>query len=70
MGSKVIADDDCSCEIKRRLLLAIKAVTNLDSVLKSKNITLSTKVRTVKAIVFPVVKYGCESWTKRRLLKN
>ena len=67
LGSKVIADNDCSREIKRRLLLARKAVTNLDSVLKSKDITSSTKVHTVKAIVFLVVKYGCESWTKRRL---
>ena len=58
-GSKITADGDCSHEIKRRLLLARKAVTNLDSVLKSKDITLLTKVHIVKAIVFPVVKYGC-----------
>ena len=70
LGSKIIADSDCSHEIKKCLLLGRKVMTNLGHILKSKNITLSTKVRTVKAIVFPVVKYGCESWTKRRLLKN
>ena len=63
LGSKIIADGDCSHEIKRRLLLGRKVMTNLDSVLKSRDITLSTKVRLVKALVFPVVMYGCESWT-------
>ena len=62
-GSKTTADDDCSHEIKRHLLLGRKAMTNLDSILKSKDITLSTKVHLVKAMVFPVVMYGCESWT-------
>ena len=62
-GSKITADGDCSHEIKRRLLLGRKAMTNLDSVLKSRDITLPTKVRLVKAMVFPVVMYGCESWT-------
>ena len=62
-GSKITADGDCSHEIKRRLLLGRKAVTNLDSILKSRDITLSTKVRLVKAMVLPVVMYGCESWT-------
>ena len=57
------ADDDCSHEIKRRLLLVGKAVTNLDSILKSRDVTLPTKVRLVKAMVFPVVMYGCESWS-------
>ena len=61
--SKITADDDCSHEIKRRLLLGRKVMTNLDSILKSRDITLSTKVRLVKAMVFPVVMYGCESWT-------
>ena len=60
-GSKITADGDCSHEIKRCLLLGRKTVTNLDSILKSRDITLSTKVRLVKAMVFPVVKYGCES---------
>ena len=60
-GSKITADDDCSCEIKRRLLLGRKAMTNLDSILKSRDITLPTKVCLVKAMVFPVVMYGCES---------
>ena len=63
LGSKITADGDCSHEIKRHLLLGRKAVTNLDSVLKSRDITLPTKVRLVKAMVFPVVMYGCESWT-------
>ena len=68
MGSKITVDGDCSHEIKRRLLLGRKAMTNLDSVLKSRDITLPTKVRLVKAMVFPVVMFGCESWTiKRRL---
>ena len=63
-GSKITADGDCSHEIKRRLLLGRKVMTNLDSILKSRDITLPTKVRLVKAIVFPVVMYGCESWTE------
>ena len=62
LGSKITADGDWSHEIKRRLLLAIKTMTNLDSILKSRDITLPTKVRLVKAMVFPVVMYGCESW--------
>ena len=62
-GSKITADGDSSHEIKRRLLLGRKVMTNLDSILKSRDITLPTKVRLVKAIVFPVVMYGCESWT-------
>ena len=63
LSSKVTADGDCSHEIKRRLLLGRKVMTNLDSLLKSRDITLPTKVHLVKAIVFPVVVYGCESWT-------
>ena len=66
LGFKVTADGDCSHEIKRRLLLGRKAVTNLDSILKSRDITLSTKVHLVKAMVFPVVMYGCESWTMKK----
>ena len=62
-GSKIAADHDCSHEIKRHLLLGRKVMTNLDSILKSRDITLSTKIRLVKAMVFPVVMYGCESWT-------
>ena len=62
LGSKIIADGDCSNEIKRCLLLGRKAMTNLDSVLKSRDITLPTKVRLLKAVVFSVVMYGCESW--------
>ena len=62
-GSKITKDGDCSCEIKRRLLLGRKDMTNLDSILESRDITLSTKVCLVKAMVFPVVMYGCESWT-------
>ena len=62
-GSKITADSDCSHEIKRRLLLRRKVMTNLDSILKNRDITLSTKVRLVKAMVFAVVMYGCESWT-------
>ena len=62
-GSKISADGDCSHEIKRHLLLGGKVMTNLDSILKSRNMTLPTKVRLVKAMVFPVVMYGCESWT-------
>ena len=65
-GSKITADDDCSHEIKRRLLLGRKVMTNLDSILKSKDITLPTKVRLVKAMVFPVVMYGCESWIVKK----
>ena len=63
LGSKITADGDCSHEIKRRLLLGRKVMTNLDSIFKSRDITMPTKVRLVKAIVFPVVVYGCESWT-------
>ena len=66
LGSKITADGDCSHVIKRRLLLGRKVITNLDSILKSKDITLSTKVCLVKAIVFPVVMYGCESWTIKK----
>ena len=62
-GSKITADGDCSHEVQRRLLLGRKVMTNLDSILKSRNITLPTKIRLVKAMVFPVVMYGCESWT-------
>ena len=65
-GSKITADGDCSHEIKRLLLLGRKVMTNLDSILKSRDITLSTKVRLVKAIVFPVVMHGCESWTVKK----
>ena len=65
-GSKITADGDCSHEIKRRLLLGRKAMTNLDSLLKARDITLSTKVHLVKAMVFPVVMYGCESWTIKK----
>ena len=65
-GSNIIADGDCSHEIKRCLLLGRKEMTNLDSILKSRDITLSTKVHLVKAIVFPVVMYGCESWFVRK----
>ena len=66
LGSKITADGDCSCEIKRRLLLGRKVMTNIDSILKSRDITLPTEVRLVKAMVFPVVTYGCESWTKKK----
>ena len=65
-GSKITADGDCSHKIKRRLLLGRKVMTNLDSILKSRDITLTTKVRLVKAMVFPVVMYGCESWTVKK----
>ena len=65
-GYKITADGDCSHGIKRRLLLGRKVMTNLDSILKSKDITLSTKVHLVKAMVFPVVMYGCESWTVKK----
>ena len=66
LDSKITADGDCSHEIKRRLLLGRKVMTNLDSILKSRHITLSTKVHLVKAMVFPVVMYGCESWTVKK----
>ena len=66
LGSKITADGDCSHEIKRRLLLGRKVMTNLDSILKSRDITLPTEVRLVKAMVFPVVMYGCESWTVKK----
>ena len=66
LGSKITADGDCSHEIKRHLLLGRKAMTNLDSILKSRDITLPTKVHLVKAMVFPVVIYGCESWTIKK----
>ena len=65
-GSKITADGDCSHEIKRRLLLGRKVMTNLDSILKSRDITLSTKVHLVKVMVFPVVMYGCEGWTVKK----
>ena len=66
LGSKITADGDCSYEIKRSLLLARKFMTNLDSISKSRDITLLPKVRLVKAMVFPVVMYGCESWTVKK----
>ena len=66
LGSKITADSDCSHEIKRHLLLGRKAMTNLDSILKSRDITLPIKVCLVKTMVFPVVIYGCESWTKKK----
>ena len=66
LGSKIIADGDCNHEIQRCLLLGRKPITNLDSILKSRHITLPTKVRLFKAMVFPVVMYGCESWTIKR----
>ena len=65
-GSKITADGDCSHEIKRRLLLGRKVMTNLDSILKSRDITLPTKVHLVKVMVFPLVRYGCESWTVKK----
>ena len=65
-GSKITADGDCSHEIKRRLLLGRKVMTNLDSIFKSRDITLATMVRLVKAMVFPVVMYGCDSWTVKK----
>ena len=67
LGSKITADGDCSHEIKRCLLLVRKAMTNLDSILKSRDITLPTMIRLVKAMVFPVVRYGCESWTVKEV---
>ena len=66
LGSKITADGDCSHEIKRHLLLGRKIMTNLDSILKSRDITLPTKIHLVKAVVFPVVMYGCESWTIKK----
>ena len=66
LGFKITADGDCNHEIKRRLLLGRKAMTNLDSILKSRDITLPTKVHLAKAMVFPVVRYGCESWTLKK----
>ena len=66
LGSKITADGDCSYEIKRRLLLGCKLLTNLDSILKSRDITLPTKFHLVKAMVFPVIMYGCESWTVKK----
>ena len=66
LGSRITADGDCSYEIKRRLLLGRKVMTNLDSIFESRDITLPTKVRLVKAMVFPVVMYGCESWTVKK----
>ena len=66
LGSKITADGDCSHEIKRHLFLGRKVMTNLDSILKSRDIILSTKVHLVKAMVFPVVMYGCESWTVKK----
>ena len=66
LGSKITTDGDCSHEIKRRLLLGRKIMTNLDSILKSRDITLPTKVHIVKVIVFPIVMYGCESWTTKK----
>ena len=66
LGSKITANGDCSYEIKKRLLLGRKAMTNLDSMLKSRDVTFPTEVRIVKAMVFPVVMYGCESWTKKK----
>ena len=67
LGSKITADGECSHEIKRHFLLGRKAMTNLDSILKNRDITLLTKVHIVRAMVFPVIVYGCESWTIRRL---
>ena len=69
LGSNIIADGDCGHEIKRCLLLARKATTNLNSILKGRDITLPTKVRLVKAIVFPIVMYGCESWTIKKAVQ-
>ena len=66
LGSRITADGDCSHKIKRRLLLGRKVMTNLDSILKSRDVTLPTKVRLIKATVFPVVMYGCESWTVKK----
>ena len=70
LGSKITVDGDCSHEFKRCLLLGRKAVTNVDSILKSKDITWPTKLHIIKAVVFPVVMYGCESWTIKNALRN
>ena len=70
LSSKITVDDDCNHEIKKHLLLGRKAMTNLVSMLKSRDITLPTKVHIVKAMVFPVVMYGCENWTIKKMLKN
>ena len=70
LDSKITADDDCSHEIKRHLLLGRKVMTNLDSLLKSRDITLPTKVYLVKTMVFPVVRYGCESWTVKKVKRQ
>ena len=70
LGSKITADGDCSHEIKRHLHIGRKVKTNLDSILKSRDITISTNVRVVKAMVFPVVMYGCESWTIKLITKE
>ena len=70
LGSQIKADGDCSHEIKRSLLLGMKVMTNLDRILKSRDITLPTKVRLVKAMVFPVIMYGCESWTIKKMLST
>ena len=70
LGSKIIAHGDCSLEIKRHLFLGRKAITNLDSILKSRNITLPAKVCVVKAMVFPVVMYGCEMWTIKKVVRK
>ena len=70
LGSKITEDSDCSHEIKRLMLLGRKAMANLDSILKSRDITLLTKVCLVKAMVFPVVTYGCESWTLKKVPEN
>ena len=70
LGSQITADGDCSHEIKRRLLLGRKVITNLDSILKSRDITLPTKVHLVKAMVFPVVMYGCENWTVKKAVRQ
>ena len=70
LGSKITADGDCSHEIKRCLLLGRKVMTNLDSILKSRDITLPTKIHLVKAMVFPVIMYGCESWAIKKALSN
>ena len=67
LGSKITADGDCSHEIKRHLLLGRKVMTNLDNILKNRDITLPTKVHLVKAVVFPVIMYGCESWTVKKV---
>ena len=70
LGSKITADGDCSHEIKRRLLLGRKVMTNIDSILKSRDVTLPTNVHQAKAMLYPVVMYGCESWAIKKVLKN